>query len=68
MEVEEQLGLEKKRCEDLIKTRVAILEEKYLKGQAKEQELNKKLKEVSFQMQSMEKELKSHLNKIKEYQ
>ena len=32
MEVEEQLGLEQKRCQALIKTRVAVLEEKYLKG------------------------------------
>ena len=45
MDVEEQLGLEQKRCQALIKTRVAVLEEKYLKGQAKEQELNKKMKE-----------------------
>lgn len=36
MEVEELLGLEKKRCEDVIKTRVAILEEKYLKSQGRE--------------------------------
>ena len=48
MEVEDQLGLEKKRCEDLIKTRVAILEEKYQRGLTKEQEFTKKLKEANF--------------------
>lgn len=48
MEVEELLGLEKKRCEDVIKSRVAILEEKYLKAQNREQEFNKKIKELNF--------------------
>jgi hypothetical protein len=46
MEVEEKLSLEAKRCETVIKTRVAVLEDKYLKSKAKESELNKKVKEL----------------------
>ncbi len=68
MEVEEQLGLEQKRCQALIKTRVAVLEEKYLKGQTKEQELNKKIKEQQLQKDNYEKEMKILNNKIKDQQ
>jgi hypothetical protein len=46
MEVEEKLTLEQKRCETVIKTRVAVLEEKYLKSKNKEAESVKKLKEA----------------------
>ena len=66
MDVEEQLGLEQKRCQALIKTRVAVLEEKYLKGQAKEQELNKKMKEYQLQKDNNEKEMRILNNKIKD--
>lgn len=45
MEVEERLTLEQKRCESLIKTRVAVLEDKYLKSKSKESETAKKFKE-----------------------
>ncbi len=58
MEVEEKLTLEQKRCESLIKTRVAALEEKYLKSKNKEAELNKRLKDVQVQKESNEREIK----------
>ena len=38
MEVEEKLTLEQQRCDTVIKTRVACLEEKYLKSKNKEAE------------------------------
>jgi hypothetical protein len=46
MTVEENLSLETKRCETVIKTRVAALEERYLKSKTKESELNIKIKEL----------------------
>jgi hypothetical protein len=46
MEVEEKLTLEQKRCETVIRTRVNVLEEKYLKSKNKEAEAAKKLKEA----------------------
>ena len=58
MEVEEKLTLEQKRCETVIKTRVAVLEEKYLKSKNKEAETAKKLKDALLQKESNEKEIK----------
>ncbi len=58
MEVEEKLTLEQKRCETVIKTRVAVLEEKYLKSKNKEAESVKKLKEALLQKENNEKEIK----------
>lgn len=66
MEVEEKLTLEQKRCESLIKTRVAVLEEKYLKSKAKEESLNKKLKEAILQKEGNEKEIKLLRDKAKD--
>ena len=54
MEVEEKLTLEQKRCETVIKTRVAAIEEKYAKSKAKEQELSKKVKESQVLRESNE--------------
>lgn len=68
MEVEEKLTLEQKRCESLIKTRVAVLEDKYLKSKAKEGELNKKLKEVQLQKDSNEKEIRVLRDKTRDQQ
>lgn len=67
MEVEERLGLEQKRCDTVIKTRVAVLEEKYLKSKQKESELSKKVKELQLQKESTEKEIKTYTSKMKEY-
>ena len=50
--------METKRCETVIKTRVAALEEKYLKAKTKESELSKKLKEVQMQREGDGKEIK----------
>ena len=66
MEVEERLTLEQKRCETVIKTRVAVLEEKYLKSKKKEEELNKKIKESGIQKESNEKEIRMLREKSKE--
>ena len=68
MEVEEKLTLEQKRCESLIKTRVAVLEDKYLKSKTKEGDLNKKLKDVQMQKDSNEKEIRMLRDKAKETQ
>ncbi|CDW86141.1 UNKNOWN [Stylonychia lemnae] len=68
MEIEEQLTLEQKRCQDLIKSRVTVLEEKYLKSQSKEMEITKKFKDLTIQYQTLENEQKSYLQKIKSYQ
>ena len=46
MEVEEKLSLEQKRCETVIKSRVATLEERIAKSKAKEGELAKKVKDM----------------------
>jgi hypothetical protein len=58
MEVEEKLTLEQKRCETVIKTRVAVLEDKYLKSKNKEAETAKKLKDVTLKGEGLEKEIK----------
>lgn len=68
MEVEERLTLEQKRCETVIKTRVAVLEEKLLKSKNKEAEINMKLKEAVFQKESNEKEIKILRDKSREQQ
>lgn len=58
MEVEERLSLEQKRCETLIKTRVAVLEDKYQKSKQRELELAKKVKEMQIHREQSEKEIK----------
>lgn len=58
MESEEKLSLEQKRCDTLIKTRVAPLEDKLSKSKLKEDALNKKLKETQLQKESNEKEIR----------
>ena len=68
MEVEERLTLEQKRCEQLIKTRVAALEDKYLASKARETELSKRLKEIQIYKESNEKEIKILKDKNKELQ
>lgn len=68
MEVEEKLTLEQKRCETVIKTRVAVLEEKCLKSKNKETELQKKLKEAVLSKESNEKEIKILRDKAKQTQ
>jgi hypothetical protein len=68
MEVEEKLTLEQKRCETVIKTRVAVLEEKVLKGKNKETELQKKLKDATLLKESNEKEIKVLRDKAKQVQ
>lgn len=68
MEVEEKLTLEQKRCETVIKTRVAVLEEKCLKSKNKEAELQKKLKEAVLSKESNEKEIKILRDKAKQTQ
>ncbi len=68
MEVEEKLTLEQKRCETVIKTRVAVLEEKLLKSKNKEEDINKKLKEAIFQKESNEKEIKILRDKSRDHQ
>jgi hypothetical protein len=68
MEVEEKLTLEQKRCETVIKTRVAVLEEKCLKDKNKEAELQKKLKEAVLSKESNEKEIKILRDKAKQTQ
>jgi hypothetical protein len=66
MEVEEKLTLEQKRCETVIKTRVAVLEEKYLKSKNKEAETAKKLKDASLQKEGQEKEIKMLRDKARD--
>jgi len=66
MEVEEKLTLEQKRCETVIKTRVAVLEEKILKSKNKETELQKKLKDATLLKESNEKEIKVLRDKAKQ--
>ena len=66
MEVEEKLTLEQKRCETVIKTRVAVLEEKYLKSKNKEAETAKKLKDALLQKESNEKEIKMLRDKARD--
>lgn len=68
MEVEEKLTLEQKRCETVIKTRVAVLEEKCLKSQSKEADVQKKLKEAILSKESSEKEIKMLRDKAKQTQ
>jgi hypothetical protein len=68
MEVEEKLTLEQKRCETVIKTRVAVLEEKCLKSKNKEGEIQKKLKEAILSKESNEKEIKILRDKAKQTQ
>lgn len=68
MEVEEKLTLEQKRCETVIKTRVAVLEEKCLKSKNKEAEIQKKLKEAILSKESNEKEIKILRDKAKQTQ
>jgi len=66
MEVEEKLTLEQKRCETVIRTRVNVLEEKYLKSKNKEGEAAKKLKEAVMQKEGNEKEIKVLRDKNRE--
>ena len=66
MEVEEKLTLEQQRCDTVIKTRVASLEEKYLKSKNKEAETAKKLKETLLQKDSNEKEIKMLRDKARD--
>lgn len=65
MEVEEKLTLEQKRCETVVKTRVAVLEEKILKSKNKETEIQKKLKDATLLKESNEKEIKMLRDKAK---
>ncbi len=64
--MEEKLTLEQKRCETVIKTRVAVLEEKILKSKNKETELQKKLKDATLLKESNEKEIKVLRDKAKQ--
>jgi hypothetical protein len=58
MEFEEKLALEQKRCDTLVKTRVAVLEDKLLKCKQKEDTLNKKLKDAQLQKEGNEREIR----------
>jgi hypothetical protein len=50
----------------VIKTRVAVLEEKYLKSKNKEAETAKKLKDALLQKESNEKEIKMLRDKARD--
>jgi uncharacterized membrane protein YfhO len=66
MEHEEQLTLEKHRCEQLIQSRVSVLEEKYSQSRQKEAELARKLKEAVLSKEGNEKEVKMLRDKAKD--
>lgn len=68
MEVEEKLTLEQKRCETVIKTRVAVLEDKIMKSKNKEADFNKKTKDFQLQKESNDKEIRMYRDKIKDQQ
>ena len=66
MEVEERLSLEQNRCETVIKTRVATLEEKYLQSKTKESEMSRKYKETVAKCESLEKEIRVYTQRHKD--
>jgi len=68
MEFEEKLALEQKRCDTLVKTRVAVLEDKLLKCKQKEDALSKKLKEAQVLKEGNEREIRMLRDKANDSQ